>query len=98
MTIVVLGVSVATSFSVAASLAFSTALVLGAMLVHELPSVLELRDTQRRQGLAPRFLASVVQYTIRFSIAALAVAWTVVSLQWYPGAEHGDTGRYRSPG
>jgi len=86
ITIVVLGVSVATWFSTAASLAFATALVAGAMLVHEFAFNIEpagggaARLTHVRE-----FLACVVQYTIRFSIAALAISWTVVSLQWYAG-------------
>jgi len=87
MIIVVLGVSVATSFSIAASLAFATALVVGAMLVHEFAFGVEPSGRgAARTSHAREFLASVVQYTIRFSIAALAIAWTVVSLQWYAGS------------
>ena len=87
MTIVVLGVSVATSFSVAASLAFATALVIGAMLVHEFAfSAGTAGRGAAGVSHAREFLATVVHYTIRFSIAALAIAWTVVSLQCYPGS------------
>jgi len=87
LTIVVLGVSVATSFSIAASLAFATALVVGAMLVHEFAFNVETTGRgAARTSHSREFLACVVQYTIRFSIAALAIAWTIVSLQWYAGS------------
>jgi hypothetical protein len=87
LTTVVLGVSIATSFSTAASLAFATALVAGAMLVHEFAFSLETSGRgSARISHVREFLASVVSHTIRFSIAALAIAWTVVSLQWYAGS------------
>ena len=85
--IVVLGVSVATTFSIATSLAFATALVAGAMLVHEFAfSVGTGAGAARQVSHGREFLASLVAYTIRFSIAALAIAWTVASLQWYVGS------------
>ena len=87
ISIVVLGVSVATSFSTAASLALATALVAGAMLVHEFAFSIEpAGGGAARLAHVREFLACVVQYTIRFSIAALAISWTVVSLQWYAGS------------
>ena len=86
LTIVVLGTSVATSFSVATSLAFATVLVAGAMFLHEFAfSVGNAGGAAAGISHAREFLACVVQYTIRFAIAALAIAWTVVSLQWYAG-------------
>jgi len=85
LTTVVLGVSIATSFSIAASLAFATALVVGAMLVHEV-AFSTGGQAAARFSHARAFLAGVVSHTIRFSIAALAIAWTVVSLQWYAGS------------
>ena len=87
MLIVVTGVSVASSFSTGASLAFATALVAAAMLVHEFAFSVEVSDAgTARLSNARDFLARVVSHTIRFAIAALAIAWTVVSLQWYAGA------------
>ena len=85
--IVVTGVSVASTFSVAVSLAFATALVAGAMLVHEFAFGF-VHAGAGAAGLsnAREFLARVVSHTIRFAIAAVAISWTVVSLQWYAGA------------
>ena len=84
--IVVLGVSVATSFSIGISLAVATALVAGAMLVHEVAfSTATAGRAAAGMSQAREFLAGVVAHTIRFSIAALAISWTVVSLQWYAG-------------
>jgi len=86
MLIVVTGVSVANSFSTGASLAFATTLVAAAMLVHEFAFGVEIagRGTARVSNLRA-FLSQVVSHTIRFAIAAVAIAWTVVSLQWYAG-------------
>ena len=82
MLIVVFGISVATSFSIGISLAVATALVAGAMLVHEVAfSAAGHAAPQFSQ--ARQFFANVTAHTIRFSIAALAIAWTVASLQWY---------------
>ena len=82
--IVVIGVSVASSFSTAASLAFATALVGGAMLAHEFAHRAENagRGTTTMSNVRV-FLGRIVSHTIRFAIAAVAIAWTVVSLQWY---------------
>ena len=86
LTTVVIGTSVATAFSLAASLAFATALVAGAMVLHESAfSVGGAGGATARVSHAREFQASVVRYTIRFAIAALAIAWTVVTLQWYAG-------------
>jgi len=82
MLIVVFGISVATSFSIGMSLAVATALVAGAMFVHEVAfSTAGRAAVQFSQARA--FFASVTAHTIRFSIAALAIAVTIVSLQWY---------------
>ena len=84
MLIVVTGVSVASSFSTAASLAFATALVTGAMLVHEFAFRFEgTGGGTASLSRVREFFGSVLSHTIRFAIAALAIAWTVVSLQWY---------------
>ena len=84
MLIVVTGVSVASSFSSAASLAFATALVASAMLVHEFAFSVEVSGPgTARLSSARQFLGQVVGHTIRFAIGAVAIAWTVVSLQWY---------------
>jgi hypothetical protein len=53
-------------------------------LVHEFAFSVEVSGA----GTAPysnarAFLTRVVSHTIRFAIAAVAIAWTVVSLQWY---------------
>ena len=85
LVIVVFGVSVAGAFSIAASLAIATALVAGAMLVHEV-AFSSGGQAAARISQAREFLGGVVRHTIRFSIAALAIAWTVVSLQWYAGS------------
>jgi hypothetical protein len=85
--IVVFGVSVATSFSIGISLAVATALVAGAMLVHEFAfSAAGAQGTAARISQAREFFGIVVRHSIRFSIAALAIAWTVASLQWYAGS------------
>jgi hypothetical protein len=85
--IVVFGISVATTFSVGISLAVATALAAGAMLVHEFAfSAGTSGGAAVRISQAREFFASVTAHTIRFSIAALAIAWTVVSLQWYAGS------------
>jgi hypothetical protein len=82
--IVATGVSVASAFSTAASLALATAMVAGAMLVHEFAfSVGFAGAGAAGVSQARGFLALVVNHTIRFAIAAVAIAWTVVSLQWY---------------
>ena len=87
MLIVVTGVSVANSFSTGASLAAATALVGAAMLVHEFAFGVETAGAgTARSSQVREFLAAVVSYTIRFAIAAVAIAWTVVSLQWYAGS------------
>lgn len=86
MIVVVLGVSVATSFSTAISLAFATAMVGGSMLVHEYAFDGTAGGATTWFSRAREFLASVIRFTIRFSIAAMAIAWTVVSLQWYIGS------------
>jgi hypothetical protein len=84
MLIVVTGVSVASAFSTAASLAFATALVASAMLVHEFAFSVEIAGKgAARHSHVREFLALVLGHTIRFAIAAVAIAWTVVSLQWY---------------
>ena len=84
MLIVVTGVSVASAFSTAVSLAFATALVGCAMLVHEFAFRVERvgRGTARLSQVR-EFFGQVASHTIRFAIAAVAIAWTVVSLQWY---------------
>ena len=86
LTVVALGTSVATSFSIAASLTLATALVIGAVLLHEFAFSVGTAG-RHAAGLsdARAFLACVVGYTIRFSIAALAIAWSVVTLQWFAG-------------
>jgi hypothetical protein len=85
--IVVFGVSVATSFSIGISLAVATALVAGAMLVHEVAFSTATAGRAAAQFSQIReFFANVTAHTIRFSIAALAIAWTVASLQWYVGS------------
>ena len=84
MLIVVFGISVATSFSIGISLAVATALVAGAMLVHEVAFSTGMSGRAAVQfSQARQFFANVTAHTIRFSIAALAIAWTVASLQWY---------------
>ena len=83
MLIVVTGVSVASSFSTTASLAFATALVASAMLVHEFAFAVYAGPRGARTSHVREFLALVVSHTIRFAIAAVAIAWTVVSLRWY---------------
>lgn len=82
--IVAFGVSVATTFSVGISLAVATALVAGAMLVHEV--AFSGAGSAPRASQARAFFANFVRHTIRFSIAALAIAWTIASLQWYAGS------------
>ena len=84
MLIVVFGISVATSFSIGISLAVASALVAGAMLVHEVAFSTATSGRAAAQfSQARQFFANVTAHTIRFSIAALAIAWTVASLQWY---------------
>jgi hypothetical protein len=82
MLIVVFGVSIANSFSIGISLAVATALAAGAMLVHEV-AFGTVGHAAAQVSQARQFFANVTAHTIRFSIAALAIAWTVASLQWY---------------
>jgi hypothetical protein len=85
--IVLTAESIASAFSVAMSLAFATALVAGAMLVHEFVFSAETAGAGAASNSNVReFLAQVVRHTIRFAIAAVAIAWTVTSLQWYAGS------------
>ncbi len=54
------------------------------MLAHEFAFSVEVSGAgTARYSNARAFLARVVSHTIRFAIAAVAIAWTVVSLQWY---------------
>ncbi len=84
MLIVVLGISIATAFSIGISLAVALALVAGAMFAYEKAfSAATAGRGAPQVSQAREFFAKLLQHTIRFSIAALAIAWTVLSLQWY---------------
>jgi len=83
--IVTLVVSAASSFPSGTSLALATMIATAAILAHRFVEGMQtIGAVPARFGEMGEFVRRVVQHTLRFSFAAVAIAWTLVSLQWYP--------------
>jgi hypothetical protein len=87
LVVVVLGVAWATSSTSGASLGFCTVLVAGGVLAHKYALSVQAAGPAAPKTGGPRgFVIAVIQNTVRFVIAAVVIAWMIVSLQWFIGA------------